>query len=300
MRISDGDLSFFKEHGYVVIEGFLSPSELKAAQENFHRYYPTAEEFEYAAPHRYKHLQHWGHDCEAPGFFLGNALNDMATHPDLVDFARRAIGTDDVVLEQSQLMAKYAGKGDFDQRMHLDFGDHTLVYPRDDATYRTLPAILYYSDVTEELGPTGVLSQTVTKDEVLDYNGWTFSGHDETNKRHLYAQEHRVVVPAGSLLLYGMLTYHRGTAFRATRGARFAHFITYRAAAHGWLGRKGWAGDAPERELTEFITRATVEQRSLIGFPKPGDPYWTEEMVERVGERYRGMDMEPYRAALGA
>src|SRR3954447_3345338 len=148
MRISDNDLEFFREHGYLVVQGFLSSGELKAAQDNFHRYYPTWDEFSWAAPHRYKHLQKFGHDCELPGLFRGDALNNVATHPTLVDFAQRAIGTEDVVLEQSQLMAKYAGAGDFDQRMHLDFGDHTLVYPRDDATYRQLPAIVYYSDVT--------------------------------------------------------------------------------------------------------------------------------------------------------
>ena len=36
----------------------------------------------------------------------------------------------------------------------------------------------------------------------------------------------------------------------------------------------------------------------LLGFPKPGHPYWTPETIAGVAARYPGLDMEPWRSAL--
>ena len=43
-----------------------------------------------------------------------------------------------------------------------------------------------------------------------------------------------------------------------------------------------------------YLEVLSVEQRAVLGFPEPGDPYWTEETVDSVGRRYAGMDMSPY------
>ena len=44
-----------------------------------------------------------------------------------------------------------------------------------------------------------------------------------------------------------------------------------------------------------YMEKLSVEQRAVLGFAPPGDPYWTQETVDSVGRRYPGMDMEPYR-----
>ena len=38
-------------------------------------------------------------------------------------------------------------------------------------------------------------------------------------------------------------------------------------------------------------------QRGVLGFPLPGDPYWTADTVQAVGQRYPGMDMVAYAVA---
>jgi hypothetical protein len=50
----------------------------------------------------------------------------------------------------------------------------------------------------------------------------------------------------------------------------------------------------PNRYLEEL----TIEQRAVLGFPPPGDLYWTEETVDSVGQRYNGMDMKPYQQLI--
>ena len=37
---------------------------------------------------------------------------------------------------------------------------------------------------------------------------------------------------------------------------------------------------------------------ALLGFPKPGHAYWTEEAIVRVNARYPGLDMTPWHVAL--
>jgi hypothetical protein len=57
-----------------------------------------------------------------------------------------------------------------------------------------------------------------------------------------------------------------------------------------------WPKQSPER-WAKFIPQCSVRERDLFGFPRPGDPYWTEETLAGVSARYPGIDLEPYRPA---
>ena len=47
-----------------------------------------------------------------------------------------------------------------------------------------------------------------------------------------------------------------------------------------------------------FLESLSPVQRGLLGFPLPGDKYWTADTIDAVGRRYTAMDMGPYVAAL--
>ena len=51
------------------------------------------------------------------------ALNLISVHPDLIEFARQALKTNDVRLYQARSLANYR-RSDFDQAFHCDFGNH--------------------------------------------------------------------------------------------------------------------------------------------------------------------------------
>ena len=55
-----------------------------------------------------------------------------------------------------------------------------------------------------------------------------------------------------------------------------------------------------DKLMEKLVAEATVEQRSVLGFPPPGHKYWTPETLLAVEARYHafGIDMTPYRAAL--
>jgi len=289
VRITDEQVAHWREHGYVLIPGFLSPDELAAAREVAYRYYPTAEEY-YAAPHRYQNLPiHW----EFP--FRDDALNNISTGPDLVDAARHIVGTEDVFLTQSLLWAKYAGRGDWEQPHHVDYQNNSLLYPSDEDGFRQMPSILYLEDVTVELGPTKVVSRTVTRERPL-----VPVAPPREDVPEMYEAEQAVAVEAGTIMLYDMQTFHRGSRLLATHGIRLTFHNVFRGAGLEWMGWRAWPHEGLSAEMRQFVEQAGVEQLTVIGFPKPGHPYWTQRTVDGVQARYPKLDMSAYREALAA
>ena len=305
MRIPDDTLTHLNTHGYAVVPGFLTPDELAAARSNFFRYFPPPREL-WAAPQRYPHIfddpEHQqvefpfaGGDGDAAApMTRGGALNHLATHPDLIAFVERALGLPDVLLTQAAIWAKYAGTGSFEQEMHLDYQGNTLVVPRDDESFRQVNMILYYTDVTADLGPTCVVSRTKTR----DLGVWPpFRPRDEWPK--LYADEVPILARAGDLFVFQMGTFHRAGEMTAAPGAaRFSQHLVWRAAIHSFAGYHLWSRFGERDELERFIERTTPRQREVLGFPPAGHAYWTPETVAGVAARYPKMDVTPYRARL--
>jgi len=287
MRITDEHLAHWRHHGYVVVPNLLTEAELAAIQANVRRYFPTDEEYR-AAPERYPEVGGWR---ELP--FVGDALNDLATHPELVSFAERVIGTKEILLTQAILWGKYAGVGDHEQQLHVDFRNNSLVYPRDDGRFAQTGTILYLSDVTAELAPTCVVSKEHTREPSSLFP----CVRPRDRFPVLYEKEVEVTARAGSLLLYSMSTFHRGSRFRAAAGARFTFHVVFRARDSHWMGFSAWARAGQAPALQRFLERATPRQRELLGFPPPGHPYWNRETLAGVAARYPGMDMRPYRDA---
>jgi hypothetical protein len=288
VRITDTHRDQLLRHGYAIVPNFLTADELAAARADFLRYYPTAEELR-ATPQRYgaifedpEHLQ-----VEFP--FAADVLNDVSTHPEIVGFVERLLGTRDVLLSQAAIWAKYAGTGDFEQGLHLDYQGNTLVVPRDDGAYRQVNMILYYTDVGEDFGPTYVVSQEKTKDLPM----WP-THRTRKKSPELYRHEKPVLASAGDLLIFSMRTWHRASDMAADFGARFSHHFVWRAASHGFQGYHQWSQMGEKPELQSFIERATPKQREILGFPKLGDAYWTPETLAAVALRYPKMDMRPY------
>lgn len=286
--ITDEQLAAYREHGYVFIPNFLSAQEVEMARAGAARYYPTGEEFA-ATPHRYTHLtQHMNFE---PFPVSDPGLVHVIFHPALVAAARQLLGTDDILLSQATLMAKYGGHADYEQPHHLDFPNNTLVVP-DDGEFNMITSIMYLTDVTEDLGPTCVVSKQLTGPDHLWPSSFT---RDE--RPDWYEAEQAAVVPAGTLLLYDVRTFHRGTAFKASTGARFTQHVGFQSAANTWGGWRDWPKFGHSQEFYEFIQSATAEQRTLIGFPPPGHRFWTASTLAATARRYPKMDLAPYRTA---
>lgn len=289
VRIGDQHQQQLIERGYTIVPGFLDADELRAASRNVLRYFPTADEL-VASPLRYGFIQEDPEHLQIEFPFAGDALNDVSTHPEIISFVERTLGTTDVALSQAAIWAKYAGTGDFDQGLHLDYQGNTLVVPRDDESFRQINMIIYYSDVTDELGPTYVVPQDKTRDLPL----WPTHRPRKKNAS-LYGLERPVLANAGDLLIFSMRTWHRASDMTADHGHRFSHHLVYRAAQHNFQGYHLWSRMGENADLGRFIARTTPRQREVLGFPKIGHEYWNPETLSAVQLRYPKMDLEPYR-----
>jgi hypothetical protein len=282
----------WESDGWCVLERFLPDRAVSTAHERLQKLFPSAEDF--AADRDPERNAPFRTDSHAvmPRFpFESAAFNDLVLHDRLIDLAEEFLGLGDVRLYQGALSAKYAdGAESDDQLLHVDYGNHTLVVPRDDLGYQQLELFVYLSDVTADTGATRVVSRRLTGDIPIERTYLSL-----TEYGHLYEAEVPAVGPAGSVLAYRPDVYHRGVRISAPASARFMLHVSFKPPNTDWLGSQAWPGAAEGLAWHRFANGASVRQLSALGFPPPGHPYWNERTLAGVAARYPGLDLTPWR-----
>jgi hypothetical protein len=298
MRVPDRCVSSLRERGYLVFEGFLGSEELKMAQEALWLHYPRPEEY-FSDPTAHASLTTSQFAGIIAGPWQSWDLNRLTVHRDLLDLAERFLGSDDLRLYEAELWAKYAGAVDYDQRHHRDFGNHTLVVPKRSERPTQMTSLILLSDVTEEDGPTKVVPLPLGKG-VAYWPSSLVDGGTDLAQTYLPAgtfaeEEVSVTGPAGTLFSYRPDVLHRGSRMTGERATRFTLSAHYDVWGRRWTGRVAWPAHALGPDWCELIERATPRERSVLGFPAPGDPYWDEQTLADTQARYPRADMTPYR-----
>jgi hypothetical protein len=290
VRVPDAALEEVGSRGFCLVEGFLSSEELEAAQTALRLHFPTRDEY-FADPSRYGEYagSQFSGVLEFP--YRSWDLNHLAFHPDLVDAAERYLDTRELHLYKVELWAKYAGAVNYDQPLHRDYGSHSLVAPREDGRYQQLTTFIYLSDVTDADGPTRLVPFAEGKGVPFTPLFLSFGAMADV--------EVAATGPAGSLLIYRSDILHRGSDMTGAGHARFSLLADYQARGTTWAGKMSWPKQSPER-WAKLMPQASVRERDLFGFPRPGDPYWNDQAIADVGARYPGMDMTPYAPGCGA
>ena len=237
--------------GYAIAPGFLSGADIAPAVDELPLMFPTADEFaddvDPARNDRFRVGQFGGVDVLP---FESLAWNLLAVHPRLLDVAEATLCTDDIRMYRAEAWAKYEQAADYDQTLHRDFLNHSLVVPTDDPRYGQVEMFLYLSDMTPDLGPTHVVPTRHTE-------------HLPPIPNHLDVPEHAalydlgelVLGPPGTLLVYRTDLVHRGTAIHRPRAARFTLHLNFRTAAAEWANRGPWGNTANRPSWARFIER---------------------------------------------
>ncbi|MDG2306550.1 MAG: hypothetical protein P8R42_18255 [Candidatus Binatia bacterium] len=260
------------------------------------------------------------------------AVNALTLHPRLLTALSQllSVPVSEVRLTQSDLWPKYGRKNpsthprdNRDQRIHVDYPNHTLLHPPRWHEPEAVELIVYLSDVGECGGPTAVVpregpddpayewpivktpgvgalpwvndrlqAEQLLREEAPDVARW--------RAEHLYPRERYVRYRVGTALLYRHDTWHRGTPLDI--GAlRLVQNMTFRKAASEWISvlHTGWTWAMYRRSqvMERIVATSSVQQRCVLGFPSPGDAFWTEDHVAAIEARYGplGMDVAPYR-----
>lgn len=261
------------------------------------------------------------------------AFNALTLHPNILQAVSNLLAEpiESLRLSQSDLWPKY-GRNDktgiqdnSDQRIHVDYPNHTLVHPSPWDRPEAVEMIVYLDSVETTGGSTALVPRNGKDDPAyrwpivdspgigdLPYiNDKTAAETEFARQRpnlakwrqSLYARERYTAFKPGDIIFYRHDTWHRGTPLKPG-SRRLAQNLTYRRAGSEWIStlHTGWAWSAYSKDkyLERLLAGASLAQRAVLGFPQPGDAYWCDETITAVEARYGiyGFDPSPYRNAL--
>ena len=324
--LKSAQIQSWRKRGFALVSGVFDAALVEQIRGAARERFPDPDSVEAAA------TADFGSNLNFPSTLPG--FNDLTLHPRLLGAVAQLLDTavTELRLSQSDLWPKYgrvektAGALDNqDQRIHIDYPNHTLAHPAEWQRPEAVEMIVYFSDASECGGRTAVVPREGKKDPayrwpIVDSPGIAeldYVNDRESAERYfaserpaladwrqsLYERECYADFRPGDVLFYRHDTWHRGTPM--TPGAlRLVQNVTYRRAECEWIStlHVGWAWAAYRRHkfLEKLIAGASLQQRAVLGFPQPGASYWTEATIAAVEARHGvfGMDMAPYRAAL--
>jgi hypothetical protein len=284
-------LEAWRRDGWCVIEGGIPAPDLTDAQDAFALLFPTAEEMDRGDDNdRTAPWRDW--DAAWPEFpFRSTRLNKLVVHDVLIDLATELLGTADVRLYLAAATAKYPHQSSgYNRLLHADYPNHSLVVPRTDVGYQHLETFIYMNDVSARNGATRLVSRTRTAGIPVEQHTLNLDDYG-----HLYDDPGEASGPAGSIVAYSPDVYHRSVDVTEPGQARFMLHVAYKPAPLDWIGYQAWPVKGFSAEWHKFVSQASVRQLTVLGFPKPGDPYWTAATLAGVAARYPGLDMSPWR-----
>ena len=318
----------WRENGFALVDGLFTAELIEQARAECLPFFPAAGSPESEA------VTDYGSQGTMEFPTPSDAINEITLHPRLLGAVSQLLGTHvwDLRLTQSEPWAKYGrasqdrGRLDNqDQRMHIDYPNHTLTHPADWDRPEAVSILVYYDALEECGGATEFVPREGPDDPA--YQGPLvrtpgMAGLDFVNDRteaeaylrkaapdtaqwrakNLYRKARSVHHQPGTILFYRQDLWHRGTPLRPGV-MRLIHNITFRRKDCEWIStvHQGWAWAMyrSSKVMVKLLAKGTVEQRCVLGFPAPGHDYWTRGTLDAVRTRFEswGMDMAPYEAS---
>jgi hypothetical protein len=215
----------------------------------------------------------------------------LVVHDANVDYAERALGTTDNRCYQAAVNARYEGDADYEQPLHTD-RNHSLLAPPAHPPWWHVESFLYLTDVDDDLMPTHLGRKQDAAAHSVNVVLWP------DRNREIYDAETAATGPRGSLLVYRSDVFHRAVNMERPGGARFLLNVSYKRADVDWIGYHSIQPRTTHPGWAQFVGEATPRQLELFGWPPPGHPVWTDELLSATKERYPALDDAPWRNAL--
>jgi hypothetical protein len=125
----------WSEDGFVILPGLIPGDDLKPALAELDLMYPSAEGFHDGSdPRRDRFLED-----EFAGIdsfpFASTEVSLLSVHPRLVQLAQTLLAEQDLRIYGAEAWAKYTGAADYEQNLHRDYLNHTILVPSDDGAF---------------------------------------------------------------------------------------------------------------------------------------------------------------------
>jgi len=197
--------AIWRTDGFVILPGYLSEIELAPALSEVGMVFPTAGGFHDATDHRHERYRNDEFDGIDVFPFASTELSLLAVAPRLVELAERLLGEADLRIYSAEAWAKYTGATNYDQDLHRDYLNHTILVPTTAPRHEQLEMFVFLSDVSEELGPPHFVSQVRTADLPANPNFYPRHGGQGAfvaadDHADLYELEQSGAGPAGTVI----------------------------------------------------------------------------------------------------
>ena len=298
----DDAVRAWRTDGFAILSGFIPGDELAPAVADLGTMFPSPEGFHDGTDPRRDRFVGGEFDGIDSFPFAAVEVSLLAVHPRVTALAEALLGERDLHLYGAEAWAKYTGANDYDQDLHRDYLNHTVLVPTTTPGCGQVEMFVFLTDVPETLGPPHLVPRKHTGHLPPVPNWFLRPGATATGRflatdgnEDLYAAEVSGAGPAGTVIAFDPGTVHRGTQLTEPRGARYSMHLCFRPAAVQWAHRVGWAAKSFGAEWFDFVGRATPRQLELLGFPPRGHPYWTDETLAGMALRYPGLDLTYWR-----
>ena len=163
--LTDAQVTSWREQGFVLVDGLLPVELIRDVAQAATSRFPDPDSDEA------QRLNDFGSGMTFPDQDAG--FNRLSLHPHLLEASSRLLEVpiSELRLSQSDLWPKYGrvpgDRGDFDnqdQRMHLDYPNHTLTHPAAWNKPEAVEIIVYLCDETEVGGATAVVPRQGSDD----------------------------------------------------------------------------------------------------------------------------------------
>ena len=311
MKITEKEKNQWLKNGYVVLSNVVEKKKIENSKKFIENLYHSGE------------LSVKDFGSEGKLEFPSNTIFDnISLDENILSIVQDLLDTNDILLIQSDAWGKigkqdYSDQSNNDQRMHMDYGNNTFLHPSSWDKPEAVSLIIYLSDVKDTLGGTSCVPKEGDNDELYQYpylnmpginqlpfyndknSAETFFKNNKTEiynfRKKLYNREINLKPGIGDILFYRLDLWHRGTPVKKNK-IRFVVNLVYKKKECFWINNwnPGWTRKMYYGYMEKFITDLTPEQRSVLGFPKPGDSFWNSERINQLKFRYPNIDLSPY------
>lgn len=290
-------LSKLRRNGAVVIPDFFSANDIQDAKRDIrelfsdvtaeHQFLPEP----VVSPDVREFLSDGAFDrLDFP--FQRTSLNLLGVDHRIVALAQHALDCDRVLMHYQYASAKYGGKKNYSQPLHLDSPMHSFFAPNFNVRFSAINFSIYLSDVNADSGPFSYVPLSATRH--IKHGKITL---DHNENVQLQPDEEIALGREGSLLMYYHHTYHRGTNLKRRDSFRFQLAVSYHAhEATPFIGGLPWPLKAFmfASAWKSFLPHASVDQLEVIGFPRPDHEFWTIEILDDLQQRFPLWNLERY------
>ncbi len=328
-KLNECQIRQWRENGYLLVDNLIEKDVLNNAILKLNEIFPEINNTDVI--NEISETQDFGSNGKLEFPCKYKEVNEITISNNIINCCEQLLG-EEIRLLQSDAWSKYGGaknnnksfcltNSNRDQRIHVDYGNNTLVHPSGWNTPDAVALIVYFDDSDITGGGTSIVPKNENTEEFYEFpivNNPGLCGIPWINdkesaekmikekypeiysfRQRLYENEKNIKFKPGTVLFYRHDIWHRGTPVNFGKVRRVIN-LAYRRESCDWLTNwnPGWAKNMYNTDfyVEKLISNCNVKQRNILGFPKPGHRYWNEMTLEAVKKRYEsyGFDITPY------